>query len=78
MLIFSPFPGITAEVLVVTSFDELHQKAHEAQGKIIVYNQRYVSYGETVQYRLRGAVEAAKVGAKASLIKSITPFSINR
>ncbi|KAJ7337985.1 hypothetical protein JRQ81_010511, partial [Phrynocephalus forsythii] len=73
----TPPEGITAEVLVVTSFDELHQKAQEAQGKIIVYNQHYASYGETVLYRIRGAVEAAKVGAKASLIKSITPFSIN-
>ncbi|XP_072855256.2 carboxypeptidase Q isoform X1 [Pogona vitticeps] len=73
----TPPEGITAEVLVVTSFDELHQKAQEAQGKIVVYNQHYVSYGETVLYRVRGAVEAAKVGAKASLIKSITPLSIN-
>ncbi|XP_053103881.1 carboxypeptidase Q isoform X2 [Hemicordylus capensis] len=75
--IATPPEGITAEVLVVTSFDELHKRAKEAHGKIIVYNQRYVSYGETVEYRTHGAVEAAKVGAKASLIKSITPFSIN-
>uniref|UniRef100_A0ACB8FEU1 Uncharacterized protein n=1 Tax=Sphaerodactylus townsendi TaxID=933632 RepID=A0ACB8FEU1_9SAUR len=75
--IATPPEGITAEVLVVTSFDELHQRAQEAKGKIVVYNQRYVSYGETVQYRGQGAVEAAKVGAKASLIKTIAPFSIN-
>ncbi|XP_044280350.1 carboxypeptidase Q isoform X3 [Varanus komodoensis] len=75
--IATPPEGITAEVLVVSSFDELHRKAQEARGKIVVYNQRYISYGETVLYRSRGAVEAAKVGAKASLIKSITPFSIN-
>ncbi|XP_033011512.1 carboxypeptidase Q [Lacerta agilis] len=73
----TPPEGITAEVLVVTSFDDLHKKAQEAHGKIIVYNQQFVSYGETVQYRVQGAVEAAKVGAKASLIKSITPFSIH-
>ncbi|XP_003219567.2 carboxypeptidase Q [Anolis carolinensis] len=73
----TPPEGITAEVLVVTSFDELHQRAQEAQGKIVVYNQRYVNYGETVLYGGRGALEAAKVGAKAALIKSITPFSIN-
>ncbi|XP_062987050.1 carboxypeptidase Q [Elgaria multicarinata webbii] len=75
--IATPPEGITAEVLVVSSFDELHKKAQEAHGKIIVYNQRYINYGETVLYRSRGAVEAAKVGAKASLIKSIAPFSIN-
>ncbi|XP_026546399.1 carboxypeptidase Q [Notechis scutatus] len=73
----TPPEGITAEVLVVSSFDDLHKKAHEASGKIIVYNQRYINYGKTVLYRLRGAVEAAKLGAKASLIRSITPFSIN-
>ncbi|XP_061459522.1 carboxypeptidase Q isoform X3 [Rhineura floridana] len=75
--IATPPEGITAEVLVVTSFDDLHKKAQEAPGKIIVYNQQFVNYGETVQYRVRGAVEAAKVGAKATLIRSITSFSIN-
>jgi len=46
-------------------------------GKIVVYNQDFVSYGETVKYRHDGAVEAAKVGAVASLIRSVTPLSIN-
>ncbi|XP_042320873.1 carboxypeptidase Q [Sceloporus undulatus] len=75
--IATPPEGITAEILVVTSFNELHQRAQEAQGKIVVYNQRYTNYGETVLYRSQGAVEAAKVGAKAALVKSIAPFSIN-
>lgn len=70
--------GITAEVLVVSSFDELYKRTEEAKGKIVVYNQPYISYGETVRYRAQGAVEAAKAGAVASLIRSITPFSINR
>lgn len=70
--------GIEAEVLVVESFDELKSRASEAKGKIVVYNQPFVSYGETVAYRASGASEAAKVGAVASLIRSITPFSINR
>lgn len=48
----------------------------QAKGKIIVYNQQYVSYGKTVQYRALGAREAAKVGGVASLIRSVTPFSI--
>ncbi|XP_021072366.1 carboxypeptidase Q isoform X2 [Mus pahari] len=72
----TPPGGITAEVLVVTSFDELQRRASEARGKIIVYNQPYTGYGETVQYRVQGAVEAAKVGAVASLIRSIASFSI--
>ncbi|PKU42142.1 carboxypeptidase q [Limosa lapponica baueri] len=75
----SPIPpeGITAEVIVVASFDELHKRAQEAKGKIVVYNEPFISYGETVRYRSQGAVEAAKVGAVASLIRSIASFSIH-
>lgn len=65
-------------MLVVESFDDLKRRASEAKGKIVVYNQPFVSYGDTVAYRVSGASEAAKVGAVASLIRSITPFSINR
>ncbi|KAM3927703.1 carboxypeptidase Q [Leptodactylus fuscus] len=73
----TPAEGITAEVIVVSSFDELHRRAAEAKGKIVVYNQPFITYGETVLYRARGASEAAKVGAVASLIRSIASFSIN-
>ncbi|XP_064248495.1 carboxypeptidase Q isoform X4 [Passer domesticus] len=75
--IATPPEGITAEVIVVASFDELHKRAQEAKGKIVVYNEPFISYGETVQYRLQGAVEAAKVGAVASLIRSVASFSIH-
>ncbi|NXF97451.1 CBPQ Carboxypeptidase, partial [Eubucco bourcierii] len=73
----TPPEGITAEVLVVTSFDELHRRAKEAKGKIVVYNEPFISYGETVRYRSQGAVEAAQVGAVASLIRSVAAFSIH-
>uniref|UniRef100_A0A672GUV2 Carboxypeptidase Q n=1 Tax=Salarias fasciatus TaxID=181472 RepID=A0A672GUV2_SALFA len=73
----TPPEGIKAEVLVVQSFDELKLRASEAAGKIVVFNQPFVSYGETVAYRAFGASEAAKVGAVATLIRSITPFSVN-
>ncbi|XP_060143661.1 carboxypeptidase Q isoform X2 [Globicephala melas] len=72
----TPPEGITAEVLVVTSFDELRRRAPEARGKIVVYNQPYTSYSRAVQYRVQGAVEAARVGALASLIRSVASFSI--
>lgn len=65
-------------MLVVESFEELKHRANEAIGRIVVFNQPFVSYGETVAYRAYGASEAAKVGAVATLIRSITPFSINR
>ncbi|KAL5008385.1 hypothetical protein ScPMuIL_013966 [Solemya velum] len=75
--IATPSSGIKAEALVVKSFDELHKKASQAKGKIIVYNQDYHGYGTSVKYRRLGATEAAKVGGVASLIRSVTPFSIN-
>ncbi|CAI9730005.1 Hypothetical predicted protein [Octopus vulgaris] len=74
--IATPKNGIKAEVLVVNSFEELRKKAQMAEGKIVVFNQKWISYGETVQYRTQGASEAAKVGALACLIRSVTPFSI--
>uniref|UniRef100_A0A1B6D5B2 Carboxypeptidase Q n=1 Tax=Clastoptera arizonana TaxID=38151 RepID=A0A1B6D5B2_9HEMI len=73
----TPQQGITANVIVVKSFEELKNKSSLVKDKIVVYNEEYVSYGETVKYRSIGAVEAAKFGAVASLIRSITPFSIN-
>ncbi|XP_063909153.1 carboxypeptidase Q-like [Zophobas morio] len=73
----TPPEGILAEVLVVKSFDDLQSKAEQAKGKIVVYNEDFVSYGSTVIYRGKGATEASKVGAVASLIRSITPFSLN-
>lgn len=73
----TPPEGITAEVLVVQSFDELSERAAEARGKIVLFNAPWRGYGPTVQYRSRGAVAAAQVGAVASLIRSVTPYSMN-
>nr|XP_015831217.2 carboxypeptidase Q [Nothobranchius furzeri] len=73
----TPPEGIEAEVLVVQSFEELKCRASEATGKIVVFNQPFISYGETVAYRAYGASEAAKLGAVATLIRSVTPYSIN-
>ncbi len=68
--------GITAECLVVRSFAELEQRKAEAQGKIVVFNEPFTSYGTTVAIRVQGAVAAAKVGAVASLIRSVGPVSL--
>ena len=73
----TPAEGIRAAVLVVTSFDELEARADEARGKIVLFDVPFTTYGETVQYRGGGAVAAARVGAVASLIRSVTPFSMN-
>ncbi len=73
----TPEGGITAEVLVVNSFEELHKKGEQAEGKIVVYNVPFTTYGETNDYRYRGAIEAAKEGAVASLIRSVASYSMN-
>jgi carboxypeptidase Q len=73
----TPPEGITAEVLVVSSFDDLHMRAGEAAGKIVLFDAPFTDYGTTGRYRWRGAVEAARAGAVACLIRSITPFSIS-
>ena len=73
----TPPEGLRGEVLVVASFSELEGRASEAHGKIVLFDVPFTNYGETVQYRSRGAVAAAEVGAVASLIRSVTPFSMN-
>ena len=72
----TPAEGITAEVLVVRSFDELEARRDEAQGKIVLFNAAFTTYGQTVQYRVNGAVRAAQAGAVASLIRSVGPVSL--
>ena len=74
--IATPPEGITAEVLVVKSFADLTERAAEATNKIVLFNVPFTKYGDTVSIRVRGAVAAARVGAVASLIRSVTPFSI--
>lgn len=69
----TPAEGIRARVLVVQSFEELVERADDARGRIVVFNAPFTTYGETVQYRVRGASEAAKVGAVAALVRSVTP-----
>jgi carboxypeptidase Q len=72
----TPAGGIRAEVLVVSSFDELEARADEARGRIVLFDVPFTGYGPTVQYRSRGAVAAARAGAVASLIRSVGPESM--
>ena len=58
--IATPPGGITAEVMVVRSFDELTRRASDARGKIVLFNVPFTSYGQTVQYRTQGAIAAAR------------------
>lgn len=72
----TPKEGITAEVIVVKSFEELEKVKDRVEGKIVLFNAEFTSYGRTVQYRTNGAIEAAKHGAVASLIRSVGPYSM--
>lgn len=73
--------GLKAKVLEVKSFEELERLGEkEVKGKIVFYNvffeQKHVrtgqAYGEAVKYRGRGASYAAKYGAVAVLVRSMT------
>ncbi len=80
----SPTPenGITAEVVVVNSFDELKQLGKDkVAGKIVLFNVIYdhekaaggqsgAAYGEVVRYRGGGALAASQLGAVGSLVRS--------
>src|SRR6202051_95928 len=69
--------GITADVLAVSSFDELEKLGRSAvEGKIVLYDAPFVTYGQTVLYRSNGASRAARLGAVAALVRAITPRSL--
>ena len=75
--IATPPEGITAPVVVVTSFDELESLGREkVEGKIVVYAVAWEGYGRTVRYRGGGASAAAKLGAVAALVRSATGRSL--
>src|SRR6185437_5741432 len=58
--IATPKGGITAEVMVVSTFDELTKRAAEAKGKIVLFDAPFTNYGQTVAYRREGAIAASK------------------
>ncbi|HEX7281538.1 MAG TPA: M20/M25/M40 family metallo-hydrolase [Vicinamibacterales bacterium] len=72
--IATPPAGIEADVMVVSSGDELQRRSAEAKGKIVLFNVPYTTYGETVQYRATGASMAARHGAVAMLVRAVGPM----
>ncbi len=75
----TPKKGITGEVIEVKSLDEAKKLGDKAKGKIVFYDRpldqgtlnTFQAYGEAVDQRMNGAIEAAKVGAVAVLVRSI-------
>ncbi len=72
----TPDGGVTAEVLVVTSFDDLRARGADARGRIVLFDVPFTSYGATVRYRSTGANEASRVGAVGVLLRSVGPFGM--
>lgn len=80
--IATPKNGLTADVVAVKDFDELQKLGRKRiEGKIVLFNYKFDrrvseagfggnAYGQAVQYRGRGAIEAGKLGAVAVLVRS--------
>jgi hypothetical protein len=72
--------GLTAEVVVVDSLAAAASLGDAARGKIVLFNgpldrtriSTFSAYGGAVGQRGRGAIEAAKLGAVAALVRSMT------
>ena len=72
----TPREGITAAAIVVRNFDELEKLGEQVRGKIVVYNVPFTNYGAAVQYRGSGASRAARYGAVAAIVRSVTAVSL--
>src|SRR5271166_2546123 len=73
----TPKRGITGEVVPVASFEDLDRRGRAGiEGKIVLFNAPYEGYNRTVVYRTAGPSRAARLGAVAALVRSITPISI--
>jgi carboxypeptidase Q len=67
----TPPEGLEADLLVVSSFADLEQRAAQAAGRIVLFNVPFTGYGSTVAYRTIGASRAARAGAIACLVRSV-------
>ena len=65
--------GVQAEVLIVHSFNELEAAGQQVKGRIVFFNVPYTAYEETVTYRSDGPSRAARLGAVATLVRSVGP-----
>jgi len=76
----TPSSGLEAEVLEVHSFEELEELKQAINGKIVFFNvpmdraepNPFAAYGRAVPYRTNGASAAARYGAVAVLVRSMT------
>lgn len=78
----TPAGGLSAEVVVVSSFEELNALGRDrVAGKIVLFNHKFdrelqssgfggAAYGQAVQFRFGGAMAAARLGAVGVLVRS--------
>lgn len=78
----TPANGLTAEIVVVSDFDELEKLGRKSvEGKIVLFNYKFdrrmaesgfgsEAYRQAVQYRGGGAIAAGKLGAVGALVRS--------
>ena len=70
--------GVTAPVIEVKNFEELEKRKEEVKGKIVFFNYPFNktllrgAYDDAVKYRGGGASAAAKHGAVAVIVRSVT------
>ncbi len=76
---------LTGEVVLVNSFDELENKKEQVKDKIVFFNyhfnetfvRTFAAYRDAVKYRASGASSAAKYGAKAVIVRSMSHATDN-
>ncbi len=76
----TPKPGISAQVIEAHSFQDLQEMKDKINGKIVFFNrpmdptllETFRAYREAADQRVSGAAEAAKLGAVAVLVRSLT------
>ncbi|KAI1727430.1 peptidase family m28 domain-containing protein [Ditylenchus destructor] len=65
---------VTAPVVVLTELDQLD--SFNVSGKIVVFCQQWLGYGQTTRYRRSASIVEAR-GAVGVLIKSVSSFSLS-
>ncbi len=76
----TPDNGISAEVVEVESIHDLKSIDKDINGKIVFFNKKmnpahlnpFRAYGEAAEQRVFGAIESAKMGASAVIVRSLT------
>jgi hypothetical protein len=84
----TPAAGITAEVVEITSYDQLAQLGRaKIKGKIVLYNnpmdmelvergRAFDAYSNAVVFRATGASRAAELGAVGTVVRSVASASL--